>query len=138
MAIIRFFAPDTDAYVESVERHIDEFEELTGHTAHLNIIPNDQYFSNKIHSFLTGEDAAFFSELGTALATWISSGADVFEAVETGSVISEAVLSGSSTEMPAPTGGAVGGRAPKGRRRREDEDEDEVAIATVISLLSGS
>jgi multiple sugar transport system substrate-binding protein len=58
MALVRFFAPDTDAYVASVERHIHEFEERTGHTAHLNIIGNDPYFSNKIHSYLSGDDAA--------------------------------------------------------------------------------
>jgi multiple sugar transport system substrate-binding protein len=58
MASVRFLAPDTDAYVASVERHIDEFEELTGQTAHLNIIASDQYFSNKIHAFLDGDDAA--------------------------------------------------------------------------------
>jgi multiple sugar transport system substrate-binding protein len=58
MAVVKFFAPDTDAYVDSVKRHIDEFEERTGHSAHLNIIGSDQYFSNRISAFLQGEDAA--------------------------------------------------------------------------------
>lgn len=58
MAVVKFFAPDTDAYVDSVKRHIGEFEERTGHTAHLNIIGSDQYFSNRISAFLDGEDAA--------------------------------------------------------------------------------
>ena len=58
MATVRFFAPDTDAYVASVQRHIGEFEARTGHTAHLQIIGSDEYFSNKIHAYLDGEDAA--------------------------------------------------------------------------------
>jgi multiple sugar transport system substrate-binding protein len=58
MAVVKFFAPDTDAYVASVARHIGEFESRSGHTAQLNIIGSDEYFSNKIHSFLSGEDAA--------------------------------------------------------------------------------
>ena len=58
MATVRFFAPDTDAYVASVQRHIGEFEAQTGHTAHLHIIGSDEYFANKIHAYLDGEDAA--------------------------------------------------------------------------------
>jgi multiple sugar transport system substrate-binding protein len=58
MANVRFFAPDTDAYVASVQRHIGEFEERTGHTAQLHIIGSDEYFSNKIHAYLEGPDAA--------------------------------------------------------------------------------
>lgn len=58
MAAVRFFGPDTDAYVASIERHIHEFEALTGHTAQLIIIESDHYFSNKIHPFLSGDNAA--------------------------------------------------------------------------------
>ena len=58
MAALQFFAPDTDAYVASVQRHIEEFEELSGHKVHLNIIGSDQYFSNEIHEFLDGERPA--------------------------------------------------------------------------------
>jgi multiple sugar transport system substrate-binding protein len=58
MAVVKFFAPDTDAFVDSVVRHIGEFEALTGHTVQLNIIGSDQYFSNKIHAFLDGDNAA--------------------------------------------------------------------------------
>jgi len=58
MATVHFFAPDTDAYVASVERHIDEFEHRTGHKAYLNIIGSDEYFSNRIHAYLDGDDAA--------------------------------------------------------------------------------
>ena len=58
MAVVRFFGPDTDAYVSSVQRHVREFEELTGHTAALRIIPSDPYFSNRIHAELQGDEAA--------------------------------------------------------------------------------
>ena len=58
MTTVKFLAPDTDAYVASVQRHIGEFEQHTGHTAKLHIIGSDEYFSNKIHAFLDGDDAA--------------------------------------------------------------------------------
>ena len=58
MADIQFFAPDTDAYVSSVQNHIHEFEEASGHKVRLNIIGSDHYFSNQIHNFLEGEDPA--------------------------------------------------------------------------------
>jgi len=58
LATLQFFAPDTDAYVASVERHIQEFEQLSGHQVRLNIIGSDQYFSNKIHAYLDGENPA--------------------------------------------------------------------------------
>ena len=58
MAEIQFFAPDTDAYVASVVRHIEEFEQQSGHKIHLNIISSDAYFSNMIHSYLDGESPA--------------------------------------------------------------------------------
>ncbi|WP_455383476.1 ABC transporter substrate-binding protein [Salinispira pacifica] len=58
MATIRFLAPDTDAYVSSVQRHIGEFEARSGHRADLRIIGSDEYFSNRIEPYLAGEDAA--------------------------------------------------------------------------------
>ena len=58
MASVTFLAPDTDAFVASVARHLPEFERLTGHTASLRIIGSDLYFSNDIHAFLTGDDGA--------------------------------------------------------------------------------
>src|SRR6266508_3217383 len=81
MASVRFFAPDTDAYVASVERHIREFEELTGHTAHLNIIGSDQYFSNKIHAFLDGDEAADVYMSGPVLL-WEHVAADLVEPLD--------------------------------------------------------
>jgi len=55
---VRFLGPDTDAYVASVERHAAEFEEQTGLELDVRIIPSDEYFSNRIHHLLDGEEAA--------------------------------------------------------------------------------
>ena len=55
---IRFLAPDTDAYVASVQRHAGEFEEKTGIRLEMRIIPSDLYYSNRIRHLLDGEDAA--------------------------------------------------------------------------------
>jgi multiple sugar transport system substrate-binding protein len=55
---VRFFAPDTDAYVDSVKRHAGEFTEKSGLDIEFRIIPSDAYFSNDIHAFLDGEDRA--------------------------------------------------------------------------------
>ncbi len=58
MGAVRFLGPDTDAYVASVQRHAAEFEEQTGLTLDVRIVPSDLYFSNKIHHLLDGDDAA--------------------------------------------------------------------------------
>ena len=58
MASVTFLAPDTDAFVASVARHLPEFERRSGHTASLRIIGSDLYFSNDIHAFLAGDDGA--------------------------------------------------------------------------------
>jgi multiple sugar transport system substrate-binding protein len=58
VSVVRFLGPDTDAYVASVQRHSAEFEEQTGMTLDVRIVPSDLYFSNKIHHLLEGEDAA--------------------------------------------------------------------------------
>jgi multiple sugar transport system substrate-binding protein len=55
---IRFFAPDTDAFVASVQRHIDEFTRSTGHRVDIKIIGSDEYFSNRIGAYLQGPGAA--------------------------------------------------------------------------------
>jgi multiple sugar transport system substrate-binding protein len=55
---VRFLGPDTDAYVASVVRHAPEFEEQTGLELEIQIVPSDEYFSNKIHHLLDGEAAA--------------------------------------------------------------------------------
>ena len=81
MAIIKFFAPDTDAYVAGVKRHIHEFEERTGHTANLNIVASDLYFSNRISSFLEDEDAADVFMSGPVLL-WEHLGAGFVELLD--------------------------------------------------------
>jgi multiple sugar transport system substrate-binding protein len=55
---VRFLGPDTDAYVASVQRHASEFEERTGIGLEIQIVPSDEYFSNRIHHLLDGEAAA--------------------------------------------------------------------------------
>lgn len=55
---MRFLGPDTDAYVASVERHAAEFEDQTGISLEIQIVPSDEYFSNDIHQLLDGEAAA--------------------------------------------------------------------------------
>jgi multiple sugar transport system substrate-binding protein len=55
---VRFLGPDTDAYVASVERHATEFEERSGLTLDLRIVPSDLYYSNEIRHLLEGDDAA--------------------------------------------------------------------------------
>ena len=58
MTSVRFLAPDTDAYVASVQRHAAEFEERTGLELDVRMIPSDEYYSNEIHGYLSGEGAA--------------------------------------------------------------------------------
>jgi multiple sugar transport system substrate-binding protein len=55
---VRFLGPDTDAYVASVQRHASEFEDQTGISLEIQIVPSDEYFSNQIHHLLDGESAA--------------------------------------------------------------------------------
>jgi len=55
---VRFLGPDTDAYVASVVRHASEFEEQTGLELEIQIVPSDEYFSNRIHHLLDGDGAA--------------------------------------------------------------------------------
>ena len=58
MSKITFFAPDTDAFVDSVVRHIHEYEALSGDTVRLRIIGSDEYFSNQIQGYLAEEHGA--------------------------------------------------------------------------------
>jgi multiple sugar transport system substrate-binding protein len=55
---VHFLGPDTDAYVASVQRHAAEFEERTGFSLEIEIMPSDEYFSNQIHHRLEGETPA--------------------------------------------------------------------------------
>ena len=70
MTRVRFLGPDTDAYVASVERHADEFEERTGIELEVRIVPSDLYFSNRIEYLLDGDDAA---DMNTSAASSPSS-----------------------------------------------------------------
>lgn len=58
MSKITFFAPDTDAFVDSVLRHIKEYEEFSGDEVRLRIIGSDEYFSNQIQKYLSEENGA--------------------------------------------------------------------------------
>jgi len=53
--MVRFLGPDTDAFVASVERHAPEFEERTGLSLELQIVPSDLYYSNRIHHLLDAD-----------------------------------------------------------------------------------
>jgi multiple sugar transport system substrate-binding protein len=55
---VRFLGPDTDAYVASIERHAAEFEEESGISLEVEIVPSDLYYSNRIHHLLDGQSAA--------------------------------------------------------------------------------
>ena len=68
MSQITFFAPDTDAYVSSVMKHVPEYEQLTGDTVRLRIIDSDTYFSNDIHAQLGEPDGADVFMSGPVLA----------------------------------------------------------------------
>lgn len=55
MSKITFFAPDTDAFVDSVVKHIKEYEAQSGDEVRLRIIESDEYFSNQIQGYLAEE-----------------------------------------------------------------------------------
>ncbi len=81
MATVTFFAPDTDAFVDSVARHVKEYEQASGDAINLRIVPSDLYFSNQIHAFLTGEDAADVFMSGPVLL-WEHVGAGFVEPLD--------------------------------------------------------
>jgi len=55
---IRFLGCDQDAYCASVQRHVSEFEESSGHQVDIELIDNDEYFSNQLDTYLDGEEPA--------------------------------------------------------------------------------
>jgi multiple sugar transport system substrate-binding protein len=81
MAAITFFAPDTDAYVDSVVRHIGEYERGSGDEVTLRIVESDLYFSNQIHGFLSGDSAADVFMSGPVLL-WEHVGAGFVEPLD--------------------------------------------------------
>jgi len=58
MGRIRFLGCDQDAYCSSVARHVAEFEADSGHQVDVQLIDNDEYFSNQLDSYLGGENPA--------------------------------------------------------------------------------
>jgi multiple sugar transport system substrate-binding protein len=81
MAKVRFFAPDTDAFVDSVVRHADEFRSESGIDLEIKIITSDEYFSNDIHRYLDGPDAADVYTSGPVLL-WPHIGAGFVEPLD--------------------------------------------------------
>ena len=81
MGIVRYLAPDTDAYVASVQRHAGEFEAQTGHRLEVRILASDEYFSNRIGPLLSGDDAADVFMSGPVLL-WEHVGAGLVEPLD--------------------------------------------------------
>jgi multiple sugar transport system substrate-binding protein len=81
MSTVRFFAPDTDAYVDSVRRHAGEFTAQTGLDVDFRIIGSDEYFSNEIGSYLEGSECADVFLSGPVLL-WEHIGAGLVEPLD--------------------------------------------------------
>src|SRR6478672_2811654 len=81
MGIVRYLAPDTDAYVASVQRHADEFEAETGHRLEVRVLTSDEYFSNRIGPQLSGDDPADVFMSGPVLL-WEHVGAGFVEPLD--------------------------------------------------------
>jgi multiple sugar transport system substrate-binding protein len=81
MGVVRYLAPDTDAYVASVQRHAPEFEAQTGHRLEIRIVGSDEYFSNRIGPWLSGDDAADVFMSGPVLL-WEHVGAGLVEPLD--------------------------------------------------------
>jgi multiple sugar transport system substrate-binding protein len=60
MQSVTFLAPDTDAYVASVQRHLAEFSERTQIAVRVEILDSDTYFSNAIQDRLADGSADVF------------------------------------------------------------------------------
>jgi multiple sugar transport system substrate-binding protein len=81
MGVVRYLAPDTDAYVASVQRHAAEFEARTGHRLEVRVLTSDEYFSNRIGPCLSGDDAADVFMSGPVLL-WEHVGAGLVEPLD--------------------------------------------------------
>jgi multiple sugar transport system substrate-binding protein len=81
MSKVRFTAPDTDAFVDSVVRHADEFRAQSGVDLEIRIVPSDLYFSNDIHHLLDGDGAADVYTSGPVLL-WPHIGAGYVEPLD--------------------------------------------------------
>jgi multiple sugar transport system substrate-binding protein len=78
---VRYTAPDTDAFVDSVVRHADEFRAQSGLELEIRIVPSDLYFSNEIQPMLTGDAAADVYMSGPVLL-WPHIGAGYVEPLD--------------------------------------------------------
>jgi multiple sugar transport system substrate-binding protein len=78
---VRYTAPDTDAFVDSVVRHADEFRAQSGLELEIRIVPSDLYFSNEIQPLLAGDDAADVYMSGPVLL-WPHIGAGYVEPLD--------------------------------------------------------
>ena len=81
MGTVRYLAPDTDAYVASVQRHAREFEAQSGHRLEVRILASDEYFSNRIGPRISGDDAADVFMSGPVLL-WEHVGAGLVEPLD--------------------------------------------------------
>lgn len=81
MADVTFLAPDTDAFVESVSRHVPEFEATSGTRLELRIIPSDEYYSNDIRAYLEADDPVDVFMSGPVLL-WRHVGAGLVEPLD--------------------------------------------------------
>ena len=81
MGVVRYLAPDTDAYVASVQRHAREFAAQSGHRLDVRILGSDEYFSNRIGSHLSGDAAADVFMSGPVLL-WEHVGAGLVEPLD--------------------------------------------------------
>ena len=80
MAGVTFLAPDTGAYVASVERHAAEFGERTGIPLRIEIVDSDSYFSNAIQDRLEAGSADVF--MSGPVLLWEHVGAGLVEPLD--------------------------------------------------------
>jgi multiple sugar transport system substrate-binding protein len=81
MGEIRFLGCDQDAYCASVARHVSEFEERSGHRVRVQLIDNDEYFTNQLGGYLGGDEPADVYLSGPVLV-WEQLGAGFVEPLD--------------------------------------------------------
>jgi multiple sugar transport system substrate-binding protein len=80
MTRVTFLAPDTDAYVASVQRHVAEFTDRTRIAVEIEIVDSDSYFSNAIHDRL--DDGAADVFMSGPVLLWEHVGANYVEPLD--------------------------------------------------------
>jgi multiple sugar transport system substrate-binding protein len=81
VAHITFLAPDTDAYVASVQRHVTEYEQASGDSVDIEIMDTDRYFSNDIQHRLAATEPIDVFMSGPVLL-WQHVGAGLVEPLD--------------------------------------------------------